>query len=283
MLEINLFDYEFIHTEQSLGYITCSDTIRPKTMRWVNGLMEYNGATVFTDGYINSPIVDKVKCNTKIAWLLEPRAIHPNIYEEVIINEDKFDYILTHDVTLLSRGDKYVKSLVGQSRVEVPLIYPKTKILSMIASNKTISDGHMFRHEIAHKLGRKYNIDMWGSGYKYFTDKIAPLGDYYFSISVMNSKVDNFFTEVLIDNFRVGTVPIFWGCPNISEYFDERGIITFDTLDDLDRVLGNLTFEDYVSRLDYIKNNMELSEKYISTDDIIGNIILNLDEKRYEI
>ena len=45
-------------------------------------------------------------------------------------------------------------------------------------------------------------------------------------------KVDNFFTEVLTDTFRLGTVPIFWGCPNISEYFDIDGIIVFDERDD---------------------------------------------------
>ena len=144
----------------------------------------------------------------------------------------------------------------------------------MIASHKTISDGHRFRHEIFGGLQSKHKFDMWGSGYRRFDSKNDPLKDYYFSISVMNCKVDNFFTEVLVDNFRLGTVPIFWGCPNIGEYFDERGIITFDTMEDLDNILSTLTVKDYTDRLDYIKKNLIISKEYVSTDDIVANTII---------
>ena len=114
---------------------------------------------------------------------------------------------------------------------------------------------------------------MWGSGYRPFTDKIEPLSDYRYSISVMNSKLNNFFTEVLIDNFMCGTVPIFWGCPNISDYFDMDGIITFNTIEELDIILSNLSVDDYNKRLPAIKNNLKLAMKYSSTDDYIANII----------
>jgi hypothetical protein len=92
----------------------------------------------------------------------------------------------------------------------------------------------------------------------------------------MNSKVDNFFTEVLVDNFMLGTIPIFWGCPNINEYFDDRGFITFNTVSELDEILSNLTINDYISRIEFIKKNIELSKKYVSTDDIIGDILQKL-------
>ena len=144
----------------------------------------------------------------------------------------------------------------------------------MIASHKQTTIGHKFRHDIVKNLQHKHKFDMWGSGYRHFNSKNDPLKDYYFSVSIMNSKIDNFFTEVLVDNFRLGTVPIFWGCPNIGEYFDERGIITFDTMEDLDDILSKLTVKDYTDRLDYIKKNFIISKEYISTDDIIANTII---------
>jgi hypothetical protein len=143
----------------------------------------------------------------------------------------------------------------------------------IMQSNKQITEGHRFRHEISNRLSKKYNIDMWGSGYKSFDSKLPPLSDYYFTVSVMNSKIDNFFTEVIVDNFMLGTIPIFWGCPNINEYFDERGIITFDTIDELDEILSRLTINDYFSRIEYIKNNFEIAKKYVSTDDIISDVL----------
>ena len=275
MLEVNLFDYEFIHTEKLLGYITCSDTLKPTKIKWINGLLEFDGITVFTERYIDTDI-SKIKSKLKILWLLEPKEVHPYGYERIIQIEDKFDYILTYDSELLKRNPKYLKYIVGQSRVVLPKIHEKSKFVSMIASNKRLTVGHRFRHDIANVLSKKHNIDMWGSGYKKFETKIDPLSEYYFSVSVMNSKIDNFFTEVLLDNFMLGTIPIFWGCPNIGEFFDKKGIITFDTIEELDFILSKLTKDDYINRLKYVQKNMELAKNYVSTDDIIGDILSKL-------
>lgn len=274
MLEVNLFDREFIHTENLLGYITASDTLKPTKIKWINGLMEYDGITVFTESYMDDEIVDLVKCKTKILWLIEPRAIHPHAYERVISIEDKFDYILTYDTELLSRGDKYLKYVVGQSRVSLDEanIYDKTKMVSLIASGKRMTYGHRFRHDITNHFNG-IGVDYWGSAYRPFTSKMDPLKDYYFSISIMNSKVDNFFTEILVDNFMLGTIPIFWGCPNIGDYFDINGIITFDTIEELEEILNNLTVEKYIEKLDSVKKNFTLAKNFVSTDDIIADIL----------
>ncbi len=275
-LEVNIFDNNFTHTESMLGYITCSDTLKPTKIKWLNGLSEYSGITIFTDNFINHPMVDEVKTKTKIFWLIEPRAVNPSGYDIIKTVEDKFDYILTYDTELLDRGSKYIKYVVAQSRVssDEAKIYPKSKMVSMIASHKNTTEGHKFRHVVVNNLQPKHSFEMWGSGYKRFKVKDEPLKDYHFSISIMNSKVDNFFTEVLVDNFRYGTVPIFWGCPNIGDYFDERGMIIFNTMEELDEILSNLTLKDYTDRLEYIEKNLTLSKDYVSTDDIVADALI---------
>ncbi len=273
MLEINVFDREFSHTLDIVGYITSTYYTKPKDLVWVNKKMEYDGITIFTDSYLLDPIVYEVKSKTKIFLLLEPPALNPSGYVDIINNEHKFDYILTYDENLLNKGGKYIKYIVGQTRVGEPKIYEKTKMVSMIASNKRISEGHRYRHEIHDRLSEKHKIDMWGSGYKPFKVKVEPLSEYRYSISVMNSKLNNFFTEVLVDNFMCGTVPIFWGCPNISEYFDMDGIITFNTIKELDEILNNISTEDYNKRLPSIEDNLKLAMRYSSTDDYISNVI----------
>lgn len=273
MIEVNLFDKEFSHSVNECGYLTSTYFRKPKNIEWVSKKMDYDGITIFTDSYILDEIVDQVNSKIKIFWLLEPPAIKSFTYDNIIQVEDKFDYILTYDEELLKRGDKYIKYIVGQSRIYEPQIFRKKEFISMVASNKRMSVGHRYRHEIAAHISNKYNVHMWGSGYKRFNDKVEPLSDYYFTISVMNSKMNNFFTEVLVDNFMCGTVPIFWGCPNIAEYFDINGIITFDTIEELDNILKNLTIDDYYNRMESIKNNMVLSQKYLSTDDYIGDVL----------
>lgn len=271
MLEVNLFDSLFDHSLSEDGCYTSSFGRCPKEGLWVKNKMKWSGVTVFTDSHFNTPIVDKVDSKIKIAWLLESKEITPHAYQEIINNEHKFNFIFTHDEDLLNRNNKYVKTIVGASRVEDInwSLHDKTKLVSMIASNKKITKGHNFRHLIAEQLSSKYNIDMWGSGYKFFKNKTEPLKDYAYTICVMNTNVKNYFTEILVDPISLGCVPILWGCPNISEYFNKEGIITFTNIEELDSILDTITFEDYNLRKDAILENIEIAKTMKSTDDLV--------------
>ena len=199
--------------------------------------------------------------------------------------EEKFDHIFTHDADLLKRGPKYVRNVLGTSWLtdEEAKIYPKTKMLSHIASDKKWSRGHNLRHLIGDAIKNRFEVDLWGSAYKRFDSKTVPLKDYCFSITVMNAKHNNYFTETLIDAFRCGTIPIFWGCDNIGEFFNEKGILKFDTGPELFELLNNISEELYNEMLPHAKENFELSKKYVCVDDVIAqNIIDTLGLEGYE-
>lgn len=277
MIKVNLFDNNFYHTKDLLGFFTCSDVEKPKELEYVGRELEFDGITLFSDHFIFHPIVDQVKSRLKVAWLFEPRVIFDGLYDRIIDFENKFDYILTYDEALLNRSPKYLKYIVGQSRVsgsDARTDHPKDKRVSLIASNKMMSYGHRFRHEVTQALAGKHNIDLWGSGYKRFESKLDPLKDYKYSIAIMNCQANNFFTEVLLDCFRLGTIPIFWGCPNIGEYFNTDGMILFNTIDELDRILADLD-NIPVSR-DAMEENFVRCQEYLSTDDYIARILNKL-------
>ncbi len=276
MIQVNLFDNNFYHTKDLLGFFTCSDVEKPTELEYVDRQMNYDGITLFSDHFIFHPVVDAVKSRLKVAWLFEPRVIFDGFYEGILNFEHKFDYILTYDEELLKRP-KYLKYIVGQSRVsdhDAKMNHPKNKRVSLIASNKMISYGHRFRHEVTQALAVKHNIDLWGSGYKRFDSKLDPLKDYQYSIAIMNCRTNNFFTEVLLDCFRLGTIPIFWGCPNIGEYFNTDGMILFETIEELDEILTNLD-NIPVSR-EAMEENFVKCLEYLSTDDYIARILNKL-------
>jgi len=76
----------------------------------------------------------------------------------------------------------------------------------------------------------------------------------------------------------VGTIPIYWGCPNIGDYFDESSIITFNNMKDLDEILPTLNKDLYDSMLPGVENNItKLKEYYCQEDWIKNNIFCNLD------
>ena len=131
-------------------------------------------------------------------------------------------------------------------------------MVSIISSNKTQTNGHRLRHDIVNKLNGK--IDVYGRTYNPIDYKLDGLKEYKFHIVVENTKRDYWFTEKLIDCFVTGTVPIYWGCPSIGDFFDTKGMIIFDNVEELVDIINNLSIEDYIKRLESIKNNFNKSK-----------------------
>ena len=104
-----------------------------------------------------------------------------------------------------------------------------------------------------------------------FTDNPLPndnkdaLFSSQFHIAIESTKVKNYFTEKLIDALITKTVPIYWGCPNIGEFFNEKGIIQADSTQDMIDKINELTPETYESMLPYIEENFEIAKGYASS------------------
>ena len=145
----------------------------------------------------------------------------------------------------------------------------------MIASSKQMCQGHIYRHNIASKY--KDNIDLYGGALKSqrfgisnnldmkWNDKREALVDYMFSITMENDRYETYFTEKLTDCFATGTVPIYWGAPDIAEYFNTDGMIILDESFDI----NSLTRELYDSKMEAIVDNFERIQKMELADDML--------------
>lgn len=213
----------------------------------------------------------------KIAVLLEVRDIIEylnnqsgntrNIYRDIeneLLN-NQFYKIFTFDRDLLEKGNnKFVFYPFGGCWIpkDDRKIYEKSKSISIISSYKKMTTGHLLRHKIIDLFG-KYIDGIFGTGYKYIPQKLDGLKNYKYSIVVENVKRDYYFTEKIIDCFVTGTIPIYYGCPSIGDFFNVNGIITFDSTEDLYKILKNITKNDYNDRIEYIKDNYNLAQQYI--------------------
>ena len=83
-----------------------------------------------------------------------------------------------------------------------------------------------------------------------------------FSIAIESTSVENYFSEKLIDCLITKTIPIYWGCPNIEEFFDTRGMIIVNSVDDLIKKVNKLTPETYKKKKKYVEENFELAKEY---------------------
>lgn len=268
--KINLLDRTFSHSK--LGF--CSDYQESNDFYWDRENVDVNGVEpiVFTDLTLSNA----VKKEISYAWLIEPIDISPQNYNLIKNISNNFNKIFTHERSLLELGEPYELLPFGCCWIkpEDHKIFDKTKNISIISSNKRMTDGHMLRHKIIDTY--KNFMDVYGRGYNEIKYKLEGLKDYRYSIVIENCKRDYWFTEKLIDCLVTGTIPIYWGCPSIGDFFDIRGFIVIDNINDLKTVINNISEETYNEKLKYVEHNFIESKKYILPDNLIYKKIKNV-------
>lgn len=271
MIIVNLFDYNFgqSDTSYSVAYQ------KPERVRYVRNQMEFHGITLFTDEYINNPVVDQVQSRFKIGWLHEPRCLHPTTYTDSLANMSKFDFIMTYDDFLLSEyHHKYRFSPYGGVWVDRKEwgMHPKSANVSMLFGAKNTTEGHKIRHAIYECFQSKgYKVDYFGlhgtpTDYSQQT-KLRVLKDYRFSIVAETCRENGLFTEILLDCFAVGTIPVFWGAPDIGEFFNEDGVMSFQSISDIEAIVPYLTDGLYKEMIPHAIDNLEFVEEYACMED----------------
>lgn len=267
-IKVNLFDNSFGHLTKANGRYSSVHNKISEHVEYVRGNSSYDGITLFTDQYLNSFEAKDVISNYKIGWLLETREVDPSRYNNFEQYKDNFDFVMTHDQELLKNyPDKTKFTIFGGTWIKTNNygLHNKIKGISMIYSDKQYLTGHKLRHQIAHST---QGIDLFGRGTtRPIKDKEEALVDYRFSIVIENAKTENYFTEKLVDSLIVGTVPIYWGAPNIGDFFDIRGMIIIEGAEGIQNIVDSLTENDYISRIEYIQKNIELAKQYAVTED----------------
>lgn len=110
---------------------------------------------------------------------------------------------------------------------------PRTKLISVIASNKSpLHEKKRFTFANALKGHLGDRIDFFGRGWREMDDKLEALRGYRFHVALENSSYPHYFSEKLSDPFIAGCQPIYWGCPNVADYFPEEALILID-IDDI--------------------------------------------------
>jgi len=214
----------------------------------------------------------------KVLVLLEPTDILANyrnqIYELNICNQDlinyvnnNFDLVLCWNEKLLNFLTKSKKLPYGECFLDLNKInYEKKNKISYLTSSKTMTVGHNFRHEIYNALSGINNINE----FEYVQHMSPPrletkneiLNDSKFSIILENSRHNNYFTEKIIDCFISKTIPIYWGCSNIDEYFNMDGIILFNDTNNLFEILAGITPELYDEKIQAIEDNFNRAQQF---------------------
>lgn len=134
--------------------------------------------------------------------------------------------------------------------------------ISCIASNLTKLQGHRKRLDFINRLKKEIpSIDFYGRGSHFIADKKEGLLPYRYSIAMENTSMPYYFTEKLTDCFLTYTVPVYYGCQNLADYFPEKSFIQIDIEDPLkaiDRIGQLAEMDNWQNRLGALQEAREL-------------------------
>jgi len=275
MDKIKIRDYAFAHAKYS------TDFQNSQFIEWDRGPITAEDRVVFyTDNsleLVHRESSQNAHCK-KIAWLLEPVDVCPHSYDFIRITR-YFDLVLSHNLDFVNemqnRGVEAQWVPFGGCWIkpEDQRVYDKMEMTSIIASDKQMTVGHRLRHSVIAATRDKMIVR--GRGYTPVDYKLDLLKDFRFHVVIENTNIAGWFTEKLIDCFRTGTIPIYWGNPLIGEIFDREGMIICHTEQQIIDAINSVTLEKYDGMEEAIQRNFEIAQTYLIAEDYIYKNILN--------
>lgn len=223
--------------------------------------------------------------NINILVLFEPNEYF-GLHDWAIQNKNLFDIILTHNNKVLNNCENAVFQPFGHTWLK-PDQYNKNHNkkfqLAHLQGKLLKTYGHSLRHEVTSRknefniptkfyetYGDRYNIEDARLGKEFI------FGDSQFGVVIENTSSRGYFSEKILDCFLLKTIPIYWGCSNISDYFDIDGIIPFSNVDDLVYISNQLNENYYNNRKEIINKNWKLALDYVHYEQNIVNTITQI-------
>lgn len=144
------------------------------------------------------------------------------------------------------------------------IVPEKSKLISVITSNKRHTKGHHDRIAFVEKLKEHYGdkLDVFGRGFNSFGDKWDVLAPYKYHIAIENSQSDYYLTEKLTDCYLTNTFPIYYGCTNAENFFPQDGFLRIDINDvegaikKIDELIASDRYENSTETLAICKNKV---------------------------
>lgn len=196
---------------------------------------------------------------------------------------NKYTHLLTYQEDVLDTNPKARLFHFPNTWVKEYVSKQKEFSVSTVVGGKNMAllEGHALRHELWRSreqitIPKKFYLSGNANHFHTFvpwseadyTGQLIlgaskePLFDSMFHIAIENTSIANFFTEKLIDCFQTKTVPVYYGCRNIGDYFNIDGIIVVNNIQEIIAVCNYLKPGMYNEILPSIEENYLRSNKW---------------------
>lgn len=252
---------------------------KPRTVFW-----DRNNYALSVHFYTRSEIFKQSKCGDKHFGILqESEQICPGDYKRLLNEQESvnsLDALFTHSEKLLNKYGN-AKIIPGggvwygtkkHGGIMDPLAYlKKSKMLSIVSSDKAQCELHQFRLDLAKEMLRTKLGDVMGTVVNKYVNIADSLTDYKYSVAIENCSARYYYTEKIMNCFASMTVPVYYGAHDIGKFFNLDGIIVIDepTVECAIKVLKNCSQNDYISRKEAIMDNYNRVQKYLCQEDYL--------------
>jgi hypothetical protein len=100
-----------------------------------------------------------------------------------------------------------------------------------ITSNQMTSKGHNERMDFLNRIKDLPDVHLYGRGIRPIADKWTALEDAKYAIAYENFQDDYYWTEKIIDCYLSYTMPLYFGCRSIGNFFPKDSYIELDPND----------------------------------------------------
>lgn len=212
-------------------------------------------------------------------WVSEPPAIQTRFYRWMHVLARHFDHVLTYDQQLLAslpnavfvaHGGCWVKDYASAGETE------KTRHMSIVASPKRNAPGHRLRHSII-RWARERDVELtaFGKSYVPLENKREGHAPFRFSVVIENSRSSHYFTEKLIDSFVCLSLPIYWGTPDVGQYFDTGGMIVCESAEEIKKAISGVDRQAYEDKKPALARNRSAALNYVDPKRLVFAALLN--------
>lgn len=123
---------------------------------------------------------------------------------------------------------------------------PKERLISVFCSDKQASARHRSRFRFVEALASELgpDLDWFGNGVRPLEEKWEGIAPYRFHIALENQSSYGVFTEAIFDAYLGNAFPLYWGAPDLSEYFPSGSFVALNLSDirgSLSRILDAIS------------------------------------------
>jgi hypothetical protein len=223
VLFVSVFEGEVLRGAAKKVFFT-GENIRPdlETCDWAFGF-DYEDA-VPSPRYMRLPLT---VFEGDIKPLLEPRSENPK-------NKSRFcNFIYFHQVEF---RELFFKRLSEYKQIDAP----SRSMNNQKPIPRSISDSVV---QALPLLAEKFSVSTRESRYNenWQSSKLPYLSKYKFTIAFENSSYPGYFTEKIVHPMMVGSIPIYWGNPEIKRDFNTKAFLNYHDFENeqsfIDRII----------------------------------------------